>query len=277
MLAWTTKRLTTADVADNLLLLIEAEHTLRPHRDARKALGFGDDDDQPPAPEWEREMLLLAASLQDSVQEILATLNGRSLTLTSERDQAGDLYRTLVYLRGAIDLLPKDEHNPPGPLSLRDLQRRQDRALNKQLITRTRRRDELAQRQQDPDMSPARWRIVRYEPNGYFQAGLDDGHGPLGPRYGGGHRCAKPSPACCAPGAFPPIVPSKSSGNVRPHRIQANCCPTAAGCPSTAATTPTTTTAPTTRSASCGITTSTSTGPGSPPTYARYSTTGPAS
>ncbi|MFI7643373.1 hypothetical protein [Nonomuraea sp. NPDC049400] len=140
LLTWITERFTTADVANNLLLLIETEHALRPHRDSGKTRGFatppgfGDDEDDPDdearrrAPEWEQEMLLLAARLQVSVQKILATLNGRSLNLTSERDQAGAFYATLVHLRRAIDMLPQGENDPPGPFSLRDLQRWQDRA-----------------------------------------------------------------------------------------------------------------------------------------------------
>ncbi|MGI5490351.1 hypothetical protein [Microtetraspora malaysiensis] len=187
LLAWITKRFVTADVADNLLRLIEAEHTLRPHRDTRTSRGFGDDgdDDRRPAPEWEDQMLLLAAHLQLNVQEILATLNGRSLTLTNERDQAGAFYTTLLHLRRALELLPEETDHPADPPSLRHLQRSQDQVLNAQLIARAHRRDDLAQCRRDPHLPPACWQITRYDSNGVFEAHMQDEDGRLGPRYGG--------------------------------------------------------------------------------------------
>ncbi|MGV9601320.1 hypothetical protein ACWDR1_32140 [Streptosporangium sandarakinum] len=193
VLAWITERFITADVAGNLRLLIEAEHTLGPHRGARRlsaAPGSSGEDspagtDRRPAPEWERQMLLLAARLQLSVQNILAILNGRSLTMTEERDQAGAFYDTLVHLQRAMDLLPENEHGPAGPPTLHDLQRRQERTLNKQLIARVRRRAELPQHRPDLRLPPARWQITRYDRNGCFEARLDDDHGLLGPLYGG--------------------------------------------------------------------------------------------
>ncbi|MFF0250800.1 hypothetical protein [Streptosporangium sandarakinum] len=193
VLGWIAERFITADVAGNLRLLIEAEHTIGPHRATRRlnaASGFGGehshaDTARRPAPEWEHQMLLLAALLQLNVQNILAILNGRSLTLTEERDQADGFYTTLLRLQRAMELLPKDEHRPAGPPTLQDLQRRQERILNKQLIARVRRREELPQRQPDPHLPPARWQITRYDRNGCFEARLEDDHGLLGPLYGG--------------------------------------------------------------------------------------------
>ncbi len=64
-LAWIAERFLTADVFGNLLLLIETEHTLGPHRAARRAHPFHDPsgDDRRAAPQWERKMLLLAVRL----------------------------------------------------------------------------------------------------------------------------------------------------------------------------------------------------------------------
>ncbi|RCG17910.1 hypothetical protein DQ384_39390 [Sphaerisporangium album] len=186
LLTWITERFVTADVASNLLLLIETEHTLPPHRDTSATSGLGDDgDDRRPAPEWEDQMLLLAARLQINIEEILATLDGRSLSLTSERDQASAYYTTLIHLRRAIELLPQDEHDSAEPPSLRHLQLQRDRALNAELTARARQRDELAQHQQNPHLPPAPWQITRYHPNGVFEARLQDNNGRLGPRYGG--------------------------------------------------------------------------------------------
>ncbi|GAB2487435.1 hypothetical protein [Streptosporangium sandarakinum] len=64
-------------------------------------------------------MLLLAARLQLSVHEILVILNGRSLTVTEERNQADDFHTALIRPRCAIDLLSVSEHGPAGAPSPR--------------------------------------------------------------------------------------------------------------------------------------------------------------
>ncbi|GLX99540.1 hypothetical protein [Herbidospora sp. NBRC 101105] len=188
ILTWISERFLTADLTGNLLVLIETEHTLGPHRAARRhrsPSALFTDDDRRRAPQWEREMLLLAAHQQANVAEILAALDGRSLTLKHERTQADDLHSTVTHLRRAIEAMPETEGDPWEPPTLRRLQQVRDRDLNAELATRAQRRDDHAQRESDPLLPPARWQVTRHDPNGVFEAHPLQADEFLGPRFGG--------------------------------------------------------------------------------------------
>ncbi|TKK91382.1 hypothetical protein FDA94_00825 [Herbidospora galbida] len=188
ILTWIAEHFLSANVFGHLLLLIETEHTLGPIRADRRARPLNaplTEADRRRAPQWEREMLLLATHLQDGVEEILTALDGRSLKLKDERAQALALYTTLTHLRRAIELLPETWDDPHEPPALRRLQQLRDRDLNTELATRIRQRDDHAQHTSGPSLPPARWQVTRHDPNGVFEAHPLQADGLLGPRFGG--------------------------------------------------------------------------------------------
>ncbi|MFI6883707.1 hypothetical protein [Streptosporangium canum] len=166
----------TAVVHDALLLL-----------QATAALKASDGPDG--KKEQESEVLLQTARLQLHVQRALATVNGHTLNVREQMEQAGDLYETLVLTRRTAELLHDDQIQPSHaiiePPTLQEVRSWQELIFNDELRQRTKKRETIAISGQDPQLAPACWHITCHEPNGYFEARHRDERGLLGPAYCG--------------------------------------------------------------------------------------------
>ncbi|PZG19931.1 hypothetical protein C1J01_10855 [Nonomuraea aridisoli] len=159
--------------------------------------------------------MLLAARLQLGVQVVLASLNGRTLTLVDERDRAGQFYTDLLYVQRALELAAS-RSGPDGsePPSMTELQQHLDHDLNRKLADRAEIREELAHRRQAGELKPSRWSLTRHEHNGFFQAHLDNGDGLLGPVMDGW---------APVPEAVPGLLRSWNTPSSRPLDLQRQC------------------------------------------------------
>ncbi|MBG0825830.1 hypothetical protein HS048_34670 [Planomonospora sp. ID91781] len=196
----------TAAVQDALLLL-QAQAALKAHQ-------------SPGGTEQESEILLRAACLQLHVQSALSAVNGRTLTVREQMEQAGELYEMLVTTRRTAELLHGDQIQPPHaiiePPTVQQVRRWQELAFNDELRHRTKNRETIAISAQDPQLAPARWRIICHEPNGYFEALHRDEHGLLGPVYRGW---------VPVPEAVPEVLRRWSAPATRPIEVTWECTP----------------------------------------------------
>ncbi|WP_156045723.1 hypothetical protein [Herbidospora cretacea] len=144
-----------------------------------------EDDDSTHADE--QEVLLHALKIQLEVQQTLSSVNGRTLSLSVEMKQAGELYGHLAHVRNAVRLVATQAVRPsvnnPDPPTFSDVRRGQDLALNDELADRPHHRSALTRARCSSHHEPARWHIRRYDPNGYFEAIHHDEHGEEGPVY----------------------------------------------------------------------------------------------
>ncbi|MBO3752781.1 hypothetical protein J5X84_42605 [Streptosporangiaceae bacterium NEAU-GS5] len=137
----------------------------------------------------EQQVLLRVRILLLAVQRALAAVNRRTLTLTPQIEQVGELYETLIYVQRAAHLITTRAIDPPTPASapptLQEIRHQQDLELNDELADHAARRETLAQSRCSPQTPPLRWHVQRYDPNGYFEAVHDDQQALLGPAYQG--------------------------------------------------------------------------------------------